>query len=200
LGRSSVWPGYRPGHLLIGFEVPNAEQERPAIAHGRTRRQVRHTSREGSGSCVWQPLPRGFLAASLPAPFDDPLPLVCPFHAAQLVHAHESNPGAIRPRESACRVRCGRFSRLRTARAAPQASSLSRSAITKSISDVSWSHSAMELQSVLEVPGASSWKVEPGVHRRAWPYDSGDTLPRWESESWGLSKVTPGAARRTESR
>src|SRR2546428_13150109 len=43
LGSSSVWPGYRPVHLLIGFEVPNAEHELPALAHVRTLRQVRLT-------------------------------------------------------------------------------------------------------------------------------------------------------------
>src|SRR5215510_4136710 len=86
LGSRSVWRGYRPVHLLIGFEVPNAEHEQPAVAHVRTLRQVRHTSRKGSGSRGWQPLPQARLAG-LPAPFDDPLPLVRPLYAAEPAHA-----------------------------------------------------------------------------------------------------------------
>src|SRR6266852_2755378 len=110
LGSSSVWPGYRPVHLLIGFEVPNAEHERPALAHGRTLRQVRLTGREGSGSCGWQPLPLARLAG-LPAPFDDPLPLVRPFHAAQLAHALTNRIRSHPPRSIGppSVLRCGRL-------------------------------------------------------------------------------------------
>src|SRR5882724_1595828 len=148
LGSSSVWPGYRPVHLLIGFEVLNAEHERPALAHVRTLRQVRHTGREGSGSCGWQPLPQARLAGLL-APFDGPLPLVCPFHAAQLVHALtnriRSHPRGVSARRVS--YAAGGFSRLRAPRVRlPGRSSLSRRArIMKSISDVSvstqWSFS-----------------------------------------------------------
>src|SRR5713101_6002235 len=172
LGSGSVGPGYRPVHLLIGFEVPNAEHERPALAHGRTLRQIHRTGREGSGSCGWQPLPLARLA-SLPAPFDDPLPLVRPFHAAQLAHALTNRIRSHPPRSiGPPRVlRCGRLlAPAGRARAGAQAVEPLAEGASPEIHQRRISLKAMDLQSVLEVLGDPRGKVEPGARRRAWPW------------------------------